>query len=250
MKAFALTPLVIALLCASCEKRSGTVPEATSEPASFSTPGRTWSDSEFTSWMSRAELQYRQETNPADQYFSRVEARKHDGAMQYRAVVRPFPSDLYDQWAVFWGIGDAELFDWELRLLKGGFVRDNMQVCKDPEGRMRHQIVWLKPKDSGDAEDPRPVITAEQAIAGQSLPVEEPATEPEISTPAIVPVPEAVEEEAVPKVKTTTYVVKPGDTLGKIAKTKGTTVADLKSLNHLKNDIVRIGQKLEVPAKK
>lgn len=49
--------------------------------------------------------------------------------------------------------------------------------------------------------------------------------------------------------KTSTYKIKAGDTLGKIAKTYGTTVAKLKTLNGLKNDVIVAGKSLKVPAK-
>lgn len=47
----------------------------------------------------------------------------------------------------------------------------------------------------------------------------------------------------------TTYTVKKGDTLGKIASTHGTTVAAIKSANGLKSDNINAGQKLKIPAK-
>jgi LysM repeat protein len=48
---------------------------------------------------------------------------------------------------------------------------------------------------------------------------------------------------------TRTYTVKAGESLGGIARKQGTTVADLRSLNpDLKNDTVRVGQELILPA--
>ena len=46
------------------------------------------------------------------------------------------------------------------------------------------------------------------------------------------------------------YIVKNGDTLGEIAKSSGLTVRQLKELNGLTKDIIRVGQKLKVPASK
>ena len=46
------------------------------------------------------------------------------------------------------------------------------------------------------------------------------------------------------------YVVKGGDSLGKIALASGITIRALKELNGLKKDNVRVGQKLKVPAEK
>jgi len=70
--------------------------------------------------------------------------------------------------------------------------------------------------------------------------------EPVAVEPAPKPAPKIVEEKPAKK---SIYSVKPGDTLGKIAKQKGVTVAELKAANSLKNDIVKIGQKLVIPVK-
>lgn len=45
------------------------------------------------------------------------------------------------------------------------------------------------------------------------------------------------------------YTVVRGDYLGKIASRHGTTVAAIKQRNGLKNDVVRVGQKLRIPVK-
>ncbi|MSR64642.1 MAG: LysM peptidoglycan-binding domain-containing protein [Verrucomicrobiae bacterium] len=44
-----------------------------------------------------------------------------------------------------------------------------------------------------------------------------------------------------------TYTVKKGDTLAKVAKAQGTTVAALKKANSLSTDTIRVGQKLKIP---
>ena len=46
------------------------------------------------------------------------------------------------------------------------------------------------------------------------------------------------------------YVVKSGDSLGKIAYSNGITIKCLKEINGLKKNMIRIGQKLKVPAEK
>jgi LysM repeat protein len=46
------------------------------------------------------------------------------------------------------------------------------------------------------------------------------------------------------------YVVKSGDSLGKIAYSNGITIKCLKEMNGLKKNTIRIGQKLKVPAEK
>ncbi len=243
-------PIIAALsvLAVSCDRDRGSVAHVPAAPASYSTPGKAWEEPQFTVWMSRAELQFMQEGNPADRYFARVEGRNNGGRMEYRAVVQPFPSDEYEQWAVFWGISETELFDWELRLLKAGFTRDNMQVCGSPDGKTFHQIVWLKPLKKVAAGEPVPAVTTEDVIAGQSLPDDSagqptppPATAEEDATP-----PKAV---AVPQGGRLVHTVRPGDTLGRIARTRGVPVAEIRRMNGLKNDVIRIGQRLEIPEK-
>jgi LysM repeat protein len=65
------------------------------------------------------------------------------------------------------------------------------------------------------------------------------------SAAAILPAPEPARDG--PSV--TTYTVKSGDNLSTIAKKNNTTVAQLKSANGLKNDSLRLGQKLKIPGK-
>jgi LysM repeat protein len=47
---------------------------------------------------------------------------------------------------------------------------------------------------------------------------------------------------------TLVYTVKSGETLGAIARRAGTTPAAIRKLNHLKNDVIRAGQELTLPA--
>lgn len=49
--------------------------------------------------------------------------------------------------------------------------------------------------------------------------------------------------------KTELYAVQSGDTLSLISEAFGTKVSVIKELNNLKNDNIRVGQKLRVPAK-
>ena len=44
-----------------------------------------------------------------------------------------------------------------------------------------------------------------------------------------------------------TYIVKKGDSLSRIAKSNGTTVSKIKRMNNLKSDLIKIGQKLTLP---
>jgi LysM repeat protein len=49
---------------------------------------------------------------------------------------------------------------------------------------------------------------------------------------------------------TMAYVVKPGDTLTKIAKAHGTTPKAIRAASNLKTDAIKVGQKLKLPARK
>lgn len=261
----------------SCDRKEPA--EVSASPAvNYTTPGASWLETDFTAWMSRAELQYLQENNPPDKYFAHVEGRNHDGRLEYRAVLRPFSADEYDQWAVFWGINESELFDWELRLLRTGFTRKDMQAFQDSTGKALYQIVWLKPKgqseeqdltvsNSGDVIAPQsvqPEIESasipfqETPVIAEPQPPEElvevvpppPAEQVAVPEPIAPPPPAAAKDPVAPKKpKTITYVVQPGDTLSKIARRRGVTVAELKSSNKLKSDVLRIGQKLTVTTK-
>ncbi|HVY70731.1 MAG TPA: LysM peptidoglycan-binding domain-containing protein, partial [Verrucomicrobiae bacterium] len=49
--------------------------------------------------------------------------------------------------------------------------------------------------------------------------------------------------------ETTSYTVKPGDTIIKIAKGHGTTAKAIRAANNLKTDRINVGQKLKIPAR-
>lgn len=252
----------------SCEQEE----KAAAHPkqvVSQSIPEPRWPEVDFTPWMSRAELQYLQNTSPSDQYFAHVEGRNTSGRLEYRAVVVPFTGEQYEQWAVFWGIDEEELFKCEMNLLSNGFVRQDTQVFSDQTGKSVHQIVWLKPKTR--VEDQERNLASE--IIPPSPPLESPASVINPVAPVLQhdPVAEAVLREApvgrpvtedstatdgapddskvpTPEVsKSSIYIVRQGDTLGKIAKTRKVSVAELKTMNHLKSDVLRIGQKLKTP---
>ncbi len=52
---------------------------------------------------------------------------------------------------------------------------------------------------------------------------------------------------AVDPAKVITYTIQPGDTLAKIARGQGTTVAKIKAFNNLTSDFVRAGDRLSIP---
>lgn len=65
----------------------------------------------------------------------------------------------------------------------------------------------------------------------------------------VIPSPKAKEEKAAPAAEGEIYVVQSGDVLGIIAQKHKTTVAKIKEANGLKNDNIRVGQKLVIPSK-
>lgn len=86
--------------------------------------------------------------------------------------------------------------------------------------------------------DPKP--------ASDSTAVDTTVIVPEPVDPTPTPAPQPT---PTPKPQYTTYTVKQGDTLGKIAKKHGTTVSAIKKANGLRSDMIRQGQKLKIPKK-
>ncbi|MBO7208016.1 MAG: LysM peptidoglycan-binding domain-containing protein [Kiritimatiellae bacterium] len=88
-------------------------------------------------------------------------------------------------------------------------------------------------------------------VGEQTVPVGAIASMP---TKKASPAAAAVKKDAAPAKAytgaTKDYVVKNGDTLGGIAIASGLTVRQLKELNGLSKDMIRVGQKLKVPASK
>ncbi|WP_226666648.1 LysM peptidoglycan-binding domain-containing protein [Metabacillus litoralis] len=76
---------------------------------------------------------------------------------------------------------------------------------------------------------------------GQVL--ELPSTNKQNTTPVVTP---KVETTTTTTTKAVTYVVKSGDSLWVIARANNTSVSELKKLNGLQNDLIRVGQKLVV----
>ena len=101
---------------------------------------------------------------------------------------------------------------------------------------------------------PSPVAAQTETVAPATVPaapevkqVAAPAQAP-VSTPATTPV-------TTPKLPTPgvarpqmLYVVKPGDTLGHIARANHTSVKALKDVNSLTSDMISVGAKLKLPS--
>ncbi|MEH7415064.1 LysM peptidoglycan-binding domain-containing protein [Neobacillus drentensis] len=93
-------------------------------------------------------------------------------------------------------------------------------------------------------------LTSDRIYVGQKLKVnasKTSASTPTTTTTTTAPAPTTSKQPSTGT--TSTYVVKSGDTLGKIAGIYNMTVTALKSLNNLKSDMIYVGQKLTVTGK-
>jgi LysM repeat protein len=242
----------LTLLISSCEQKdysgSPAAPPPPPEEAGFrACLGAPPKADDFTDWMSKAELQYAQESQPPGRYFAFVEGRSTGGFRQYRAARATFPTDQWEQWAVFWGLSEQEMFEAEIKLLRNGFSRQQLQVFTDA-GTAVHQGVWLRPLGLG-------AIAGAVAAAPTPTPEPQPVLEPqtpspaavvEPSVPVAVPVPVPVPE---PSTRQITHVVTKNETLSSVAKRYHVLPADIKSDNRLKADMLRIGQRLTINIK-
>ena len=118
-----------------------------------------------------------------------------------------------------------------------GIDTANQQVCeglRDPDS----DLVDTK-RPQGDGCD----IGAFELPWEEEEPTPEPRARPRPTrTPAPPPAPEDEDEPRV-----CIYAVQPGDSLTLIAETLGTTVEDLRLLNRLTDDLISVGQELDVP---
>ncbi len=242
------------MLLVSCENKEETVKVVPDEDVpGYVEPAPMWRDGDFTRWMSRAELLHHLEMSPAEKYFAFVEGRNNRGLAEFRAVERDLPQADYTDKAAFWGIGEKEVFDKELPLLRAGFQRQSTQVFFDPTGAAIHQIVWLRPVGAvGDFPPEEEQRTADVTEPIMPEPVEDSSgsdTEPPSLLPLEGEIPpiEPITLEPVVPIPGKTYVVVKGDTLGRIARRHKTTVSALKKRNGLSSDFLRIGQRLKIP---
>lgn len=133
---------VLALV--SCGRDSGS--QAGGDSGGFKSPSSlTFGEKDFSPWMTKAQQQIAQDTKPATHYFAYTEGRNNGGLQEYRHVLKPFPKDKFAEWAVYWGLSANEFYQLELKMLRGGFVRESLQVYTDSQGVALHQVVWLRP---------------------------------------------------------------------------------------------------------
>jgi LysM repeat protein len=92
-------------------------------------------------------------------------------------------------------------------------------------------------------EDANPGVNPVRLQINQKLSIPAPSAAPAVAARADgVAVPEAAADGS-------TYVVKSGDALEKIARSHGTNVKTIKAMNNLRTDRITVGQKLKLPAK-
>ncbi|MCC5843470.1 MAG: LysM peptidoglycan-binding domain-containing protein [Verrucomicrobia bacterium] len=104
----------------------------------------------------------------------------------------------------------------------------------------RHNMSWRQLADYNRITDPNTIRVGQVIlIPGAESPAQAPASAS--STPSAPRPSEAV-------AGTNTYVVQSGDNLSVIARRHNTTVRDLKSVNNLSSDTIRVGQRLTLPA--
>lgn len=133
----------IFLFCA-CKKEEQTISEKSDSFKEIKSGS--YNDSDFSPWMTKAEQQVAHEAKAPGQYYAYVEGRNNGGLNQYRHVQRAFPGDQYELWSVYWGLSTEEFYQVELKMLRAGYSRENLQVFVDSNGNAMHQAVWLKAK--------------------------------------------------------------------------------------------------------
>lgn len=128
------------------------------------------------------------------------------------------------------------------------------------EGCQRHQTGTEVPAEPGpEATTPLSQTGAlaaavpETNFPAPAVPTPDSTTSPppaSVTPPAVVSSAPAKEPPAAAPAASVTesvYIIKRGDTLGKIAKTHGTTIAAIKEANGLKSDRIIAGHKLKLP---
>ena len=118
------------------------------------------------------------------------------------------------------------------------------------EGCMSEHAKTASTTSNAIVVQPEPTPT-DAASAPEAKPVTAPLTQP-VATPAVAPAapaPAPAPTKAAPGSPRPQmlYVVKPGDSLSRIARLHHTTVKDLKAINSLDTDMIAVGAKLKVP---
>ena len=111
----------------------------------------------------------------------------------------------------------------------------------------RHGLSQRELAELNGIKDPNKLRVGQQIVipgyAGAVAPAQVKTARRPAPTP---PAPKAVAKPAV--AGPGEYIVESGDYLGKVAKKLGVKIKDLREANHLKSDMIRVGQKLKIPA--
>lgn len=173
------------LLLGGCGDKATNQPAepATSAEALLEVAGEVFRDVDFSPWMSLAELAQFQSQTVDGQYFAHIQGRCRQGFNEYRALVRPFPSDEYGEASVHWGLNEEAANQIEADLLRRGFKRHSLQLFRNASGDIRYQMVWLKPAATPAATPAAPPAAGTDSPAANPVP-DVPAI---LSTPAAPP---------------------------------------------------------------
>jgi LysM repeat protein len=141
--------------------------------------------------------------------------------------------ERFRRWVVVAVVGFVALL---VVMLIEGCVSEHAKTSSTPVAAVDEQTVAVAP--SVPTVEPKPVVP----------PVPPPVRT--VAAPAVVPAAVATKEAVPPAVNRPeiVYVVKAGDTLGRIARQHHTTAKAIKDINGLSNDMIAVGAKLKLPS--
>ncbi|MEN9974909.1 MAG: hypothetical protein RLZZ282_915 [Verrucomicrobiota bacterium] len=138
--------LILGFLSFSCD---GKKPAEVRTSSGYSTENNgDYTTQDFSAWMSKGDMQFAYEKRKPGTFFIYVEGRNHGGFHQYRFVSRPFPKEKFSEWSSFWGMTSEAFYQLDIKMLRAGFERSNLQVFEDATGQAFYQSLWMKPTRS------------------------------------------------------------------------------------------------------
>ena len=127
--------------------------------------------------------------------------------------------------------------------------------CKDPNYRSKRVKVQDEPKVAAPVQEQEAevvVIVTNDGAAVKEVKVVEEVKPIETKRPEVKPIqpPMSATPATAAAAETTTYIVQRGDYLAKISKKFNVTLNGLRKANpQLKNDVIKVGQKIQIPGK-
>ena len=127
--------------------------------------------------------------------------------------------------------------------------------CKDPNYRSKRVKVQDEPKVAAPVQEQEAevvVIVTNDVAAVKEVKVVEEVKPIETKRPEVKPIqpPMSATPATAAAAETTTYIVQRGDYLAKISKKFNVTLNGLRKANpQLKNDVIKVGQKIQIPGK-